>query len=140
VDLIPERSILTPRPKECERFAGTWANDFERLDLLKKLSAKLKSVIVLKGAHTSVATPEGNVYFNSTGNPGMAKGGSGDVLLGIITGLLSQGYSSADAAMAGVYVHGLAGDLAASDLGMISMTATDLIEFLPNAFKKVSPA
>jgi ADP-dependent NAD(P)H-hydrate dehydratase / NAD(P)H-hydrate epimerase len=140
LDLIPEGSILTPHPKEFERFAGTWANDFERLDLLKKLSAKLKSVIVLKGAHTSVATPEGNVYFNSTGNPGMAKGGSGDVLLGIITGLLSQGYSSADAAMAGVYVHGLAGDLAASDLGMISMTATDLIEFLPNAFKKVSPA
>lgn len=138
INLIPEGSILTPHPKEFERLAGSWKNDFERLELLKKFSSKIKSVVVLKGAHTSIATPDGKVFFNSTGNPGMAKGGSGDVLSGIITGLLSQGYSSVDGAILSVYVHGLAGDLAAVDLGITSIMATDLIEFLPYAFKKIN--
>ncbi len=136
-NLIPEGSILTPHPKEFERMAGSWTNDFERLELLRNFSAKLKSIIVLKGAYTSVACPDGNVYFNSTGNPGMATAGSGDVLTGILTALLSQGYSSRDAALLGVYLHGLAGDQVANELGMDSLIASDLVGHLPMAFKKL---
>lgn len=140
IDLIPEGSILTPHPKEFERLAGSWRNEFERLELLRNFSMKIRSVIVLKGAYSAVAAPDGNVYFNSTGNPGMATGGSGDVLTGIVTGILSQGYPPLDAALIGVYIHGLSGDLAATDVGMNSLTAGDLIEFLPYAFKKISHA
>jgi ADP-dependent NAD(P)H-hydrate dehydratase / NAD(P)H-hydrate epimerase len=136
--LIPQGSILTPHPKEFERLVGTWANDFERLEKQKTLSAQLNSIIVLKGAYTSIAAPQGQVYFNSTGNPGMATGGSGDVLTGILTGLLVQGYTSIEAAILGVYLHGLAGDLAASTLGMNSLIASDLVGFLPKAFKNLS--
>jgi len=138
--LIPEGSILTPHPKEFERIAGSWSNDFERLQLLRSFSIKLKSIVILKGAYTSVACPGGNVYFNSTGNPGMAKGGSGDALTGIITALLAQGYSSKEAALLGVYLHGSAGDLAANEFGMDSMTATDLVNQIPYSFKKLRRA
>ncbi len=138
LQLIPQGSILTPHPKEFERLVGTWGNDFERLEKQKTLSAQLNSIIVLKGAYTSIATPQGHVYFNSTGNPGMATGGSGDVLTGILTGLLAQGYTSTEAAILGVYLHGLAGDLAANTLGMNSLIASDLIDFLPQAFKNLS--
>src|ERR1044071_4620824 len=100
--LVPAGSILTPHPGEFKRLVGDWKHDFERLDLQKQLAAQTKCVVVLKGAHTSIAAPDGKVYFNSTGNPGMAKGGSGDVLTGVLTGLLSQGYSAIDAAIAGV--------------------------------------
>jgi ADP-dependent NAD(P)H-hydrate dehydratase / NAD(P)H-hydrate epimerase len=137
LSIIPQGSILTPHPKEFERLVGTWANDFERLEKQKALSAQLNSIIVLKGAYTSIATPQGQVYFNSTGNPGMATGGSGDVLTGILTGLLAQGHTSTEATILGVYLHGLAGDLAASTLGMNSMIASDLIDFLPQAFKNL---
>ena len=137
IELIPEGSILTPHPKEFERLAGAWITDFDRLELLRSFSIKIKSVVVLKGAYSSIATPDGSVYFNPTGNPGMATGGSGDVLTGILTGLLSQGHSSTEAAILGVYAHGLSGDLAATDLGMISLIAGDLIAFLPSAFKKM---
>jgi len=137
LQLLPKESILTPHPKEFERLAGSWKNDFERLELLRNFSIKLQSVIVLKGAYTSIACPEGIIYFNATGNPGMAKGGSGDALTGILTALLAQGYSSQDAALLGVYLHGLAGDLAAHELGMDSMTATDLVNCIPYSFKKL---
>ncbi|HEY9049134.1 MAG TPA: NAD(P)H-hydrate dehydratase [Ohtaekwangia sp.] len=136
LSLIPSGSILTPHPKEFERIAGKWSNSFERLEKQKTLARQLRSVIVLKGAFTSIASPDGNVYFNPTGNPGMATGGTGDVLTGILTGLLAQGYSSIDAAIAGVYLHGLSGDLAAREKGMISLIASDVITFLPPAFKK----
>jgi NAD(P)H-hydrate epimerase len=137
LQLIPAGSILTPHPKEFERMAGRWSTDFERLELLRSFSIKLKSIIVLKGAYTSVACPEGNIYFNPTGNPGMAKGGSGDVLTGILAALLAQEYTSKEAALLGVYLHGLAGDLAASELGMDSMIATDLVSQIPYSFKKL---
>ncbi len=140
IELIPEGSILTPHPKEFERLAGTWTDDFNRLELLRSFSSKIKSIVVLKGAYSAIANPDGKVYFNSTGNPGMATGGSGDVLTGILTGLLSQGYSSIDAAILGVYAHGLSGDLAAADLGMDSLIAGDVVEFLPYAFKKMHSA
>lgn len=137
LELIPEGSILTPHPKEFERLAGTWANDFERLGLLRRFSKELKSIVVLKGAFTSIACPNGNIYFNATGNPGMAKGGSGDVLTGILTALMAQGYPSRDVALLGVYVHGLAGDIAAVELGLEGMTATDLVNRIPLCFKKL---
>jgi NAD(P)H-hydrate epimerase len=133
--LIPPNSILTPHPKEFSRFVNDWKNDFERLEMLKNFSASIKSVVVLKGAHTTIALPDGRLYFNSTGNPGMATGGSGDVLTGILTGLLAQGYSSSDTAILGVYLHGLAGDLGVREFGMNSLISGDLIAYLPAAFK-----
>ena len=135
--LIPPGSILTPHPKEFERLAGEWSNDFERLIKLQKFSKKINSVIVLKGAYSTIACPSGDVYFNPTGNPGMATGGSGDVLTGILTGLLAQGYTAEQTAIMGVYLHGLAGDLAAREQGWSSLIAGDLIDFLPMAFKKL---
>jgi len=134
--LIPEGSILTPHPKEFERLAGASKDDFERLDKLKALAKQLKSVVVLKGAYTSVASPDLHVYFNSTGNPGMATGGSGDVLTGILAALLGQGYEPLDAARLGVFVHGLSGDLAVSEKGMHSLIASDIIDSLPDAFQR----
>jgi ADP-dependent NAD(P)H-hydrate dehydratase / NAD(P)H-hydrate epimerase len=135
--LIPEGSILTPHPKEFERLVDHWENDFDRLGKQKKLAAELNSVIVLKGAFTSIATPEGKVFFNSTGNPGMATGGTGDALTGILTGLLAQGYSATEAAILGVYIHGLSGDLAIMETGMDSLIASDIIKFLPAAFRQL---
>lgn len=132
--LIPAGSILTPHPGEFKRLVGDWENDFERLDLQRQLAAQLKSIVILKGAHTSIAAPDGTVYFNSTGNPGMAKGGSGDVLTGVLTGLLSQGYSALEAATLGVFTHGRAGDLAARKFGQNAMVAGDLVDFLGQAF------
>ena len=137
--LIPAGSILTPHPKEFERLTGPWNDDFERLEMQKQLAVSLKATVVLKGAHTSIATAMGQVYFNSTGNPGMATGGTGDVLTGILTGLLAQDYESNEAAVAGVFLHGLSADLAVSAIGMDSLTASDLIDHLPAAFLKVSP-
>ncbi len=134
--LIPEGSILTPHPKEFERIVGEWKNEFERLEKQKKLAKDLKSVIVLKGANTSIAAPDGSVYFNSSGNPGMAKGGCGDVLTGILTGLLAQQYSALEAAQLGVFLHGFAGDLAAYEMGLNSLIASDVTDFLPEAFKQ----
>jgi NAD(P)H-hydrate epimerase len=136
--LVPAGSILTPHPKEFERLVGEWKNDFERLSKQKQLAKDLSAVIILKGANTSIAAADGNVYFNSSGNPGMAKGGSGDVLTGILTGLLAQAYTSLEAAQLGVFLHGFAGDLAAYEKGMNSLIPSDVIKFLPEAFKRSS--
>jgi len=126
--LIPERAILTPHPKEFERLAGKTENSFFRLKKQIELSEEHKCIIVLKGAHTSITTPEGNVFFNSTGNPGMATAGSGDVLTGILLSLLAQGYTPENAAVLGVYLHGLAGDIAAEELCYESIIASDIIK------------
>jgi NAD(P)H-hydrate epimerase len=132
---IPAGSILTPHPGEFERLAGKSNNGFARLHLQANLSATTKSVVILKGAHTSITNPGGGgTCFNSTGNPGMAKGGSGDVLTGVLTGLLSQGYPAIEAALLGVYIHGLAADLAASKTGQTSLVAGDIVEFLGQSF------
>lgn len=109
---IPRHSILTPHIKELERIIGRCSNSYERLSKAKELAAHLQCYIVLKGAWTAVITPDGVTYFNPTGNPGMATAGSGDVLTGIILSLLSQGYTHEEACRLGVYVHGLAGDIA----------------------------
>lgn len=136
--LLPKGSILTPHPKEFERLAGGSSDDFDRLRKLQQLASQRQCIVVLKGAYTAVADTDGRVWFNSTGNPGMATGGTGDVLTGIITGLLAQGYSPIDAARFGVFVHGLAGDLAAAEVGMQAMIASDIIAFLPAALVKLS--
>ena len=136
LQLVHPGSILTPHPKEFERLVGSWKNDFERMEKQKALAKDLNSVVVLKGAFSSIASPEGQVFFNSSGNPGMAKGGSGDVLTGLLTSLLAQNYKSIDAAQIGVFLHGFAGDLAAYEKGMNSMIPSDLIEYLPEAFKR----
>ncbi|GAB1417146.1 bifunctional ADP-dependent NAD(P)H-hydrate dehydratase/NAD(P)H-hydrate epimerase [Paludibacter sp.] len=136
---IPEGSIFTPHPKEFERFAGV--NGICSQDLLHKaleIAEEYQIYIVLKGAHTRIVTPEGNVYFNSTGNPGMATAGSGDVLTGIIGALLAQGYSSEDAAKLGVYIHGLAADLALENQSEESLMAGDIVEYIGRAFKEIS--
>ncbi len=134
---IPAGSVLTPHPKEFERLFGKTANEFDRVLLAVQKAKQLSCVIVLKGHHTLVATPEGKGYFNSTGNAGMAKGGSGDVLTGMLTALLAQGYQPENAAMLGVYLHGLAGDLASVNYGMEALLAGDIINFIGQAFKKI---
>ena len=134
---IPKGSILTPHPKEFERLFGKTSNGFERNELQGKKAKELGIHIVLKGAHTCTAAPDGSCYFNSTGNPGMATAGSGDVLTGIITGILAQGYAPLEAALLGVYLHGLAGDLAAKEWGQEAMVAGDITERLGAAYKAV---
>ena len=135
---LPPYSILTPHPKEFDRLFGEHQNDFNRIKTAIQSSAEFNVVIILKGHHTLVTTPTGKCYFNSTGNVGMAKGGSGDVLTGVITGLLAQGYTPEEAALLGVYLHGSAGDLAVKTLSKEALVATDLIRFLSPAFLKLN--
>lgn len=135
---LPKGSVLTPHPKEFERMFGACANDFERISLAQKKAIELQVVIVLKGHHTVIAQPDGALFFNTTGNAGMAKGGSGDVLTGIITALCCQQYKPEEAAILGVYLHGLAGDLAAAALSQEAMTAKDIITFLSQGFQQLN--
>lgn len=142
--MIPEGSVLTPHVGELSRLlraAGSrglledvapagapWRDDLHKVALVRQLCARLKSVIVLKGAHTMVCSPDGRCFFNMSGNPGMAKGGSGDVLTGLVAGLAARGYDSLSAAILGVWFHGLAGDAAAALIGMEAMNAEDILE------------
>ncbi|HEV7232528.1 MAG TPA: NAD(P)H-hydrate dehydratase [Bacteroidia bacterium] len=140
ISFLPAGSILTPHPKEFERLTGKKGSAFDRMGWQLEFSVKHRVYIVLKGAHTSISTPEGQVFFNSTGNPGMAKGGSGDVLTGLLTGLLAQDYDPGDAAVLGVFLHGLAGDIAAQHLSMEAMTAGDIVSGFGEAFLRVRDA
>ena len=135
---LPDETILTPHPKELERLVGECNNSYQRMEKAIDLAAEIKSYIILKGAYSMIITPDGKCYLNPTGNPGMATGGSGDVLTGIILALTAQGYSSYEACLIGTYVHGLAGDIAAKKIGMISMTAMDIVDALPAAWKNLS--
>lgn len=138
ISQIPVGSVITPHPKEFERLFGKSVNDFERLSLAEAKSKELNICIVLKGHYSFICTPEGKSYFNSTGNAGMATGGSGDVLTGMLAGLLAQGYSPIQAALLGVYLHGFAGDMAAAELSQEAMTASDIIKYIPQAFKIIT--
>lgn len=131
--LLPVGSILTPHPKEFERLTGAVKSDEERLEKLRAFAKAINCIMVLKGAYSVIALPNGNLIFNGSGNAGMATGGSGDVLTGIITSLLAQGYSSEHASLIGVHLHGLAGDLAAQ-VSMEAMVAGDIIDHLGPAF------
>lgn len=137
---LPQGSILTPHPKELERLVGTCRNSYERLDKARQLAHTAQAHIVLKGAYSAIITPEGKCWFNPTGNPGMATGGSGDVLTGILLALLAQGYNTTTAARLGVYIHGLAGDLFRKRQGMTGMIAGDLIQSLPAAWRVLEEA
>ncbi|MEZ0611522.1 NAD(P)H-hydrate dehydratase [Fibrella sp. WM1] len=128
--LLPENSILTPHPKEFERLTQRWQNDYDKLELLRDFAQRKQVIVVLKGAYTAVALPNGEVHFNSTGNPGMSTGGTGDVLTGVLTALLAQGYDPVEAAVLGVFAHGQAGDVAARERGQIGLTASDVIDGL----------
>jgi NAD(P)H-hydrate epimerase len=132
---LPKGSIITPHPGEMDRLVGKCADSYKRLSRAINLAQTCGVYVVLKGAYTAVISPEGNCWFNVTGNPGMATGGCGDVLTGIILSLLAQGYDADTAAKMGVYVHGLAGDLAAREKGEIALTASDVVDYLPKAWK-----
>ena len=130
LEKLPENTVLTPHPKEFQRLAGDSKDEFERLQIGIDFAKKHKVIICLKGANTAVILPNGKVHFNSTGNPGMATGGTGDVLTGIVTSLLAQKYNPAQAAILAVYQHGLAGDRAAEQRGQSALIAMDVAESL----------
>ncbi|MEO6229723.1 MAG: NAD(P)H-hydrate dehydratase [Ferruginibacter sp.] len=129
--------ILTPHTGEFEKLFGKTSNDFERLKLCMEKAKEHQCFIVLKGPHTLIASPDGEAYFNTTGNAGMATAGSGDVLTGILTGLLAQGYAEKDACILGVYLHGLAGDIGAKKISQEALISGDIIDYLGEAFKQV---
>ncbi len=134
LSFLPSKTILTPHPKEFERLFGKTSTSFERLELLRDMAFGYGIIIVLKGANTAVAMPNGAVFFNSTGNPGMATAGSGDVLTGMILSLLAQRYTPEEAAVLGVYLHGLAGDIAAGFIGQEALIASDITEHIGKAY------
>lgn len=131
----PKGIIMTPHVGEAERLVGQCSTHEERLEKVRELAISRQAYIILKGKNSSLCMPDGNVMVCPTGNAGMATAGSGDVLTGIITGLLARKYSREEACMLGVYIHGLAGDMAAEELGMESLIAGDIINYLPKAFK-----
>jgi hydroxyethylthiazole kinase-like uncharacterized protein yjeF len=135
---IPKNSILTPHPKEFERMFGETKNPFDRTILLQHIARKFKLCVILKGTHTIVALPDNTCWINTIGNSGMATAGSGDVLTGLLTGLLAQGYEPAKACLLGVYLHSLAGDLAAEELSKEAMLAGDITKYLGKAFLKLN--
>ncbi len=138
VSFIPKGSIITPHPKEFERLFRSSENSYERLEKAKKKAIELQIYIVLKDRHTQVITPEGKVYYNITGNSGLAKGGSGDILTGILTSFLAQGYSEEEAAVLGVWFHGKAADLAARKYSKEAMLPTDVISEFGNVFHELN--
>ena len=134
---LPKEIILTPHPKELDRLEGHSADTYERITKACNLAERLKGYVILKGHYTAICCPDGHVMFNTTGNAGMATAGSGDVLTGILTGLLARGYKPQDACIVGVYLHGLAGDLAAKEIGEESLIAGDIIQYISKAFKRL---
>jgi len=136
LSFLPPGSILTPHVGEMDRLGGKSSNSLERTEKACDLAFKYRCNIVLKGAHTAIISPDRQVIFNSTGNPGLAKGGSGDVLTGMILAYLAQGYSPTYSAMAGVYLHGLAADIAIRRKPMENLIASDVIENIGHAIRR----
>ena len=132
---LPIGTIITPHPGEFDRLAGESESSYERMQKARSMASEQKICVILKGSYTAVCTPSGKVFFNTSGNPGMSTAGSGDVLTGMILGLLAQGYRTEEAAVIGVYLHGIAGDLAAANLSEESMIAGDIVQMLGKAFK-----
>lgn len=130
---LPKQTVLTPHPKELERLVGRWKDDFDKLKKVKAFSKKFDCIVVIKGANT-ITVYKDNGYVNTTGNPGMATAGSGDVLAGIITGMIAQGYEPLQAAIFGVYLHGKSADLVIETTSYQSLIASDIIEGLGNAY------
>jgi len=137
IDQLPKGSVLTPHPKEFDRLAGASADMYSRHLKQLEFAKKHKILVVLKGANTIVSSGEGKSYINTSGNPGMATGGTGDVLTGLVTSMIAQGYSSLDATLIGVFIHGLAGDIALQTSSVESLIAGDLIDNFGSAFRQV---
>ncbi|KAF2519212.1 NAD(P)H-hydrate dehydratase [Flavobacterium salilacus subsp. salilacus] len=135
--LLPENTILTPHPKELERLMGSWENDFDKLEKLKLFSIQHKVIVVAKDARTLVVQGD-KVCINASGNAALATGGSGDVLAGIITSLVAQGYAPVDAAVFGVYLHGLTADIAVKEISAQTFTASDIVEYLSKAYNNIA--
>jgi len=133
LNFLPVNTVLTPHPKELERLIGNWKNDYDKLSKALEFAKKHDCILVLKDAITAIVTKDAT-YFNSTGNPALATAGSGDVLTGIITGLIAQNYTPLDAAIFGVYMHGLTADLGSLEIGYETFTASSILDYLPNAF------
>lgn len=131
--LLPKQTILTPHPKELERLVGTWKDDFDKLKKTKAFSKKHDVIVVIKGANT-ITVFHNKLYVNATGNPGLATAGTGDVLTGMITGLLSQGYNPLEAAIFGVYLHGKSADLLIEDYGYQSLIASHIVGGISEAY------
>lgn len=131
---IPQGSILTPHPKEFQRLVGPYDNDLQKIAKQKEFAKKYQVYLILKGAHSAIATPDGEVFFNSTGNAAMAKGGSGDMLTGMLAALLAQGYSSLNSCLLGVYLHGLCGDICVQKYATEAIIASDLIAGISDAW------
>ncbi|MFZ4582772.1 MAG: NAD(P)H-hydrate dehydratase [Paludibacter sp.] len=138
MDLIPEKSILTPHPKEFDRLFGSQNSSFSRLSKAREIAKRYHLIIVLKGTFTTIITSDGKVYFNNTGNSGLATAGTGDVLTGILTSLLAQGYSPENAACMAVFLHGKAAELSIENQSEESLIAGDIIENLGKAFHYLS--
>ena len=134
LEYVPAGSVFTPHPGELKRLTGDFTNWSDMIANAVKLAKENNITIVVKGAPTVTVSPAGELYVNTTGNPGMATGGSGDVLTGIVLALLAQGYTPDDAAIIAVYIHGLAGDIAAHDFSMTAMTSADIANSLPKAW------
>ena len=138
LEYLPKQTVLTPHPKEFERLVGEKAgNSFERWEQLRAFCQKYHTTVTLKGAHTAVGLPSGEVHFNTTGTPNMATAGSGDVLSGVVTSLLAQGYSPKDAAILGVYVHGKAGEIGDLSVGGNGLLASEIANELPHAWEEL---
>lgn len=137
LERLPRNTILTPHIGEFDRLMGASSDSFERFEKQIELAVNSQLVVILKGAHTAIATPDGQIYFNSSGNPGMATAGSGDVLTGVLLSLVAQGYHALDASILGVYLHGLAGDMSLQRESYESMIASDIISNLGSAFKEI---
>jgi NAD(P)H-hydrate epimerase len=137
--LIPPNTILTPHPGEMARLTNTNTNDVQnlRLEMVAEMAVKWQQIVLLKGAHTVIASPDGRAVVLPFANPALAKAGSGDVLAGAIVGLLAQGISPFEATVVGAYLHGLAGELARESIGVTSVVAGDLVEYLAMAIKEV---
>ncbi|MFC3161462.1 NAD(P)H-hydrate epimerase [Chryseobacterium arachidis] len=140
IKLIPEKSIITPHPKEFERLFGATENSFERLELAKNKAKELQIYIVLKDHHTQIINPEGKVFYNITGNSGLAKGGSGDILTGVLTSFLAQKYTEEEAAILGVWFHGRAAEFASEKHSREAVLPTDIIHEFGNVFTELNNA
>lgn len=135
--LVTPGSVFTPHPGELKCLIGEWASEEEKISKVVEFTKANKVIVAVKGANTMICTPDGKLYFNSTGTPGMAKGGSGDVLTGYLTGLIARGYSPVEAAILGVYVHGKAGEKAAEYYGEEGMNSGDLVDFLAESMQEL---
>ena len=133
LELLPPKTIITPHPKELKRLIGAWENDFDKLEKAKEFSKKHQIILIIKGANT-ITVFDDKLYINTTGNPGLSTAGSGDVLTGIITGLISQGYTALIAAVFGVYLHGKSGDIAVENYSYQSLIASHITDYLGKAF------